>query len=95
MGYSIFMSIFGLLIFLYGFYIFNSKHPFVPRLQKKQTRKYYKYLGKVVMIISVSPIISALIAAIDESDIVFFASQFALIISFIIGLIISTKYIKE
>ena len=95
MGYSILMGTFGLLIFLYGVYVYNSKKPYIPRSYGKKTKKYYRYVGKTLMIISVSPIISALIASIDESDITFFASQFALVIGFIIGLIISTKYIKE
>ena len=93
--YSIFMCVFGLLLFLYGLYIINSKNPFVIKLKKRNTRRYYKYVGKTLMILSVSPIFSGLIASIDDTDLILFASQATLIIGFIIGLIISTKYIKR
>ena len=55
-GFQIIMFIYGILIFLYGYYIYKSKHPYIPKLHGKTTKKYCKYVGKTTMLVSISPL---------------------------------------
>ncbi len=64
-GFSILMFIFGICILLYGVYIYYSKEPFLPykvEISMKKTVAYRKYLAKMVMIMSLNPIITGIVA---------------------------------
>ena len=95
-GYFILMMIFGVSIFLYGLDICVSKNPVLPiRYHGKRTRSYLKYLGKTTMTISIAPILSGLVSLLGDSGIIVLLSGLTLILSFIVGIIISIKVYKE
>lgn len=94
-GFQILLIIYGLLIFLYGYYIYKSKHPYIPRLRGKATKKYYKYVGKTTMLISISPIMTALISSVDGSAFTFFFSIFIFIFLIVLAFVISNKYYRR
>ena len=87
--------IYGLLILIYGFYIYKSKKPYIPLMHKKQTRRYYKYVGKTTMLLACAPMVSAVIVAFDYSltNLIIAAVIFILLIVF--AIIISNKYFKK
>lgn len=94
-GFQILMFIYGMLIFLYGYYIYKSKHPYIPKLHGKATKKYYKYVGKTTMLVSISPIMTALISSVDDSAFTFFFSIFIFFLLIIIAVVYSNKHFKR
>lgn len=65
-GYSILMGIFGIVLLIYGLIVFLSGDiMLVPRnwaAKMTDKKRYAKQLGKVVMIVSSAPLLSALVA---------------------------------
>lgn len=91
--FSILMIIFSICIFLYGFHIFKSKNPYLPyTYHGKRTKSYYKYLGKVTMIVSLAPLISGLSIIIID-NILF--SMLLFIVVLILCFFFSIKYFYE
>ena len=85
---SEYIFLYGLLVFIYGLYIYCSKKPFIPFMRKKQSRRYYKYVGKTTMLLSCAPMISAVVMSLSTNITM-------LIISIIVAFIISNKYFKK
>ena len=65
-GYSILMGIFGIVLLIYGLIVFLSGDiMLVPRnwaAKMTDKKRYAKQFGKVVMIVSSAPLLSALVA---------------------------------
>ena len=64
-GFSVLMFVFGLCILLYGVYIYYSKKPYLPyrvEVSMKKTSAYKRYLAKMVMLISLCPILTGVVA---------------------------------
>ena len=93
--YFILMTIFSIMIFLYGIIIYFSKNPLIPRYYGKKTKSYLKYLGKAVMVVSPGPLLGGLVGMIDESLIIIILSILTIIIYIVLALIIYTKNVKE
>jgi len=93
-NYAILMFIFGIIILLVGIGIYVGKKELLPiRYYGKITKNYLKYLGKIIMLVGLSPIFSAVVALFcDENSIL---PMLILIIFFIINLVIGIKKIKE
>ncbi|MBR3210474.1 MAG: hypothetical protein IKF71_00860 [Bacilli bacterium] len=93
--YSILMLIFGACIFLYGACVMVDKHPLIPKYYKKTITKSYRfYIGKTLMLVSCSPILSALIACLGTSTFITILSIITLIASFILLMYIATHKFK-
>ncbi len=91
--FSIFMIIFSVCIFLYGFYIFKSKKPYLPyTYHGKRTKAYYEYLGKITMVVSLTPLLSATCVLFTNSVLVFMS---VFIGTFIIIMFLCIKYFHE
>ena len=69
-GYSILMGIFGIVLLIYGLIVFLSGDSMlVPRnwaAKMTDKKRYAKQFGKVVMIVSSAPLLSALVALFDS-----------------------------
>ena len=69
-GYSILMGIFGIVLLIYGLIVFLSGDiMLVPRnwaAKMTDKKRYAKQFGKVVMIVSSAPLLSALVALFDS-----------------------------
>ena len=93
-AYGYLMFIFGLGILLYGIYIYTSKNPLIPKYYKKTvTKKYRHYVGKIVMMCSLSPVLSGISSFVVKD--MFFLSFLILVVSFIGILIFSIRHFKE
>jgi len=94
-GFAVLMFIFGILIFLMGIYIYTGHDNFIGRgYFKKESRAYLRYMGKIVMLLALSPIlcgISLCIGNLEETII----PVIILIISFIIFIIIGVTCFKK
>lgn len=91
--YFILMFIFAGCIFLYGFYIFKSKNPYLPyTYHGKRTKSYYEYLGKVTMCTSFAPLFSGISAMTIDNILI---SMVLLISIFILCLFLCIKYFHE
>ena len=91
--YSVLMIIFSGFILLYGFHIFKSRNPYLPyNYHGKRTKKYYEYLGKIVMVVSLAPFISGVSAIIISSTLL---SLGLLVGGFILTLFLCIKYFHE
>ena len=92
-GYSILMFIFGILIIIFGIYVYTGHDDLLGRgYYKKESKQYLKYLGKTIMLIGLSPIISAIISLIVGDSII---PIIVLIVLIVLGFIISIKMFKE
>lgn len=95
--YAILMIIFGILVLLAGLYlVFGKKGDFTQVLLwksnvKKMRKSEVSYAGKVTILVSLSLIISALVAYVFDSSII---ALLVLIITFILFLIIGIKIFK-
>lgn len=87
--------VYGLLILIYGFYIYKSKKPFIPGIKQKRSRRYYKYVGKTTMLLSCAPMISAFIFALNASLVNLIISIVVFIAWIIMSVIISRKCFKK
>ena len=93
--YGIIMCIFGVMIILFGFSYYRGNKELLPvRYHGPRTKSYLKYLGKVTMVVGISPIISGLISCIPslEDTII---PVIILILGIIITLIISIRIFHE
>ena len=64
-GFSIIMFILGVGLLLYGLHLYYSKDPFIPprvEISMKKTLAYRRYLAKMVMFMSLCPIITGIVA---------------------------------
>lgn len=100
MEYAVFiiMLIFSVCIFLYGVYIYFSKKPFLPprvEVSMKKTEEYRKYLAKMIMIVSPSPILGGLVTLLGDSTLVVILTFIVIIGSFVGFLILGQKIFKE
>ena len=93
-NFAILMLIFGVLIILFGLYIYTGHDALLARgYYKKKSKKYLRYLGKSVIVTSLAPIISGISAFIVKDDSLI--PVIILIVSFIIIFFIISKHFKE
>ena len=95
-GYSILMLIFGICIILAGLYIRagNNSEILLWRTHlKNPSKKELAYIGKITMIIGLAPIISSVSGVLVAEESIL--PIIILILSMIILLILSVKYIKK
>ena len=94
---GILFIVFGILVFLSGLYLFfTKKRDFAQVLLwksnvKKMSKEDLKYVGKVTMLVSLSMIISGVLALFLEES---FIPVIVLLVSFIIFIIIGIKIFK-
>ena len=92
----ILMTIFSIMIFLYGLYLRISKNPYLPvRYHGKKNKEYLNYLGKTVMYTAISPFLCGVVSLLGETPIVIFLSGITLIGSFIVIMYYSIKSNKQ
>ncbi|MDO4996864.1 MAG: hypothetical protein Q4E69_06760 [Bacilli bacterium] len=92
----IIMTIFSVMILLYGVQLRVCKNPLLPATYHgKRTKSYLNYLGKTVMYSALSPFLCGLVALLGESPVIIFLSGITLIVSFIIIMYYSVKNNKE
>lgn len=92
--YNVFilMSIFSILILLYGIHLRVSKNPFLPiRYHGKKTNSYMNYLGKTVMYTALSPFLCGIVSVLGDNPFIIFLSAITLIVSFIVIMYYSIK----
>jgi len=70
-GFAIIMYVFGFLIFLSGIYVYTGHDKILARgYYKPASKEYLKFIGRTLMIISISPVLSGLSTLIiDEENI--------------------------
>ena len=68
-GYFILMIIFGILIILSGIYVYTGHDGILWRgYYRKASREYLRYIGKTIMLVGTSPIISGIVSIIVEEN---------------------------
>lgn len=90
-----YIFLYGLFILIYGFYIYKSKKPYIPLMHKKQSRRYYKYVGKTTMLLSCAPMVSAVILSLSSTLTNFIVSVIVLFVLVIVAIIVSNKCFKK
>ena len=94
-NYSILMFIFSVLIILAGIHIYRGHDDLLGRgYYKKESKAYLKRLGKITIIIGLSPLLSGISAIIINND-NSIIPIIVLILSIILGFILSIKYINK
>lgn len=94
--YFYLMLIFGVIIFLYGVCVMIDKHPLIPKYYKKTISKSYRfYIGKTLMLVSLSPILSGIVSCFGESTLVVVLSGITLIGSFVALMYIATHNFQK
>ena len=69
MYFGILMIILGVFVFLYGLYIFLVKNAFLPRYPGDKVPDHYRvFVGKTVMLVSLSFIIGGVLAVIFQIE---------------------------
>ena len=95
-AFSILMFIFGGCIFLFGLQVYFLKKPFLPmrvEVSMKKTVGYRKYLGKVLMLVSLAPCVSGAIGLLGGRFL--FWAGIVLIFSFIALITLGIKIFHE
>ena len=71
-NFGILMLIFGVLIILFGIYVYTGHDDLLGRgYYKKESKEYLRYLGKTIIFVGISPIISGIITFfVDENSII-------------------------
>lgn len=93
--YSIIMIVLSIISFICGVLIYKE-NKFVKRgYFKKVGKKKLRYIGQVIMIISISPLLSALVAMISEEKTAFQLAGATIIVSSILSFVIAEKLIKN
>lgn len=92
---SEYIFLYGLVFLIYGFYIYKSKKPYIPFMHKKKDRRYYKYVGKTTMLLSLAPMISAVVMSLSNSLTNMIISIILLFVLIIVAFIISNKCFKK
>ena len=90
-----YIFIYGLLILIYGFYIYKSKKPYIPLMHKKQSRRYYKFVGKTTMLLSCAPMVSAVILSLSSTLTNFIIAIITFVVLVIGAFIVSNKRFKK
>ena len=90
-----YIFIYGLLILIYGFYIYKSKKPYIPLMHKKQSRRYYKFVGKTTMLLSCAPMVSAVILSLSSTLTNFIIAIITFVVLVIVAFIVSNKRFKK
>lgn len=91
-GYAVLMFIFGLLIFIYGLDVYFAKNPLIPRYYGKSiSKKYKQYVGKILMVVAISPVLSGIVSYTDN----FLLTISVLIVSFIFLLVLTIKIFNK
>ena len=92
----IIMTIFSVMILLYGVQLRVCKNPLLPATYHgKKNKEYIKYLGKTVMQVSISPLLCGIVSLFGEGPIIVFLSGLTLIGSFIVIMYYSIKNNKN
>ncbi len=87
MGYFLLMLFLGIILYLYGMYVYYSRSPYIPIIRINKSKiKERKAIGRSLRVISVSPLLSAFIALLGDNTQAFIFSWFILLITFIIAL---------
>ena len=96
-GYSVIMLIFAAVLFLFGLLVFLTKDfLLIPRHWTAKTsdkKRYARQFGKVIMIVSTAPLLSAVTGLFGEKLI--FIAVFVLIGGIIGGIIIGTTIMPK
>ena len=88
----IIMTIFSVMILLYGVQLRVCKNPLLPATYHgKRTKSYLNYLGRTVMYSALSPFLCGLVSLFGDTPIVVFLSGIVLIGSFIVIMYYSIK----
>ena len=78
------MIILGVCMFLYGACVMIDKHPLIPKYYKKTISKSYRFfIGKTLMLVSLSPVLCGLVSCLGDSELVVILSMVTLVGSFI------------
>ena len=93
--YAILMGIFGVCVFLYGFFVYFDKDPLLPKVYKKPTEAYRKFLAKTIMFVSTSFLLSAFIAFLGDNGIICALSFLVLIVGFGVEIYLANRYFKK
>lgn len=95
-GYSVLMLIFGICIFLIGIYVYTGHYSqilFARSHMKNPGKEYLKYLGKIILLVSTAPIISAISGFfLSENS---FIPMLILVILFEVEMYLGVKYFKK
>ena len=84
MYFGILMIILGVLVFLYGLYLFLVKNAFLPRYPDDKVPDLYRlFVGKTVMFVSLSSIIGGILALIIQVEWIAFLVMIALFALFL------------
>ncbi len=93
--FSVIMIVLGIISFVLGVLIYKGHDKIIKRgYLKKASKKKMKYIGQTIMLISVSPLLSALVAMISTEKEAFILAGATLIISSILSFVVTDKYIK-
>ena len=94
-GFGILMIIFGIVTTIYVFLIYRGHSSLLPMTYHgKKTKSYLNYLGKSIMIVSISPIITGIVSLLIDIDKYFYIVFILLILSFILLLVLVVMRIK-
>ena len=90
------MLIFGICIFLIGIYVYTGHYSqilFARSHMKNPGKEYLKYLGKIIMLVSTAPMISAITALfLPENSLI---PMLILVILFEIQMYLGVKYFRK
>lgn len=90
------MLIFGICIFLIGIYVYTGHYSqilFARSHMKNPGKEYLKYLGKIIMLVSTAPMISAIAALfLPENSLI---PMLILVILFEIQMYLGVKYFRK
>ena len=97
-GVFVLMLVFGVCIFLFGLQLCVSKHPYVPyRIQPSipKRKSYLPYLGKIVMLVSLSPVLGGCVSLLGDSGLVMFLTVLTITGSFVGLILLGIKIFHE
>ena len=90
--YVLLMSVFGAFMYLYGIYIYYSRRPFIPKIRFLQlNKKERKRIGKSLMIISLAPLLSAIVAFLGNIKLTLALSWLLLIVIVFLAIRVLSK----
>lgn len=93
--YSIIMIVLSIIAFTCGVLIYKNNKFIMRGRLKKAGKKKLRYIGQVIMLISISPLLSALVAMLSEEKIALQLAGATIIISSILSFVIADKLIKN
>ena len=87
MGYFLLMLFLGIILYLYGMYVYYSRIPIIPIIKIDKSKiKERKAIGGSLRVIAMAPLTSSLIALLGDTLQAFIYSWFLLLISFVLAL---------